>query len=127
MQDITQTTVNGLGSATYVDKVLNATTHTQSNPSLSITGEVDRVYKSLTQDTTSVLDGGKPRFDIVRDNLADTVIWNPWIEKAKGMGDFTPKDGYKHMICVEVGAVNGWVNLDAGEGWEGGQVMKSLL
>jgi glucose-6-phosphate 1-epimerase len=126
-QDITQTTINGLGSATYVDKVLNASTHTQSTPSLSITGEVDRVYKSLTLDTTSVLEGGKPRFDVVRDNLVDTVVWNPWIEKAKGMGDFTPKDGYKHMLCVEVGAVNGWVSLDAGEGWEGGQVMKSLL
>jgi glucose-6-phosphate 1-epimerase len=63
----------------------------------------------------------------VRDNLVDTVVWNPWTEKAKGMGDFSPKDGYKNMLCVEVGAVNGWVTLDAGEGWEGGQVIKSLL
>jgi glucose-6-phosphate 1-epimerase len=103
------------------------TTQQQTNPVLSITGEVDRVYKSLPQDTTSVLEAGKPRFDVVRDNLVDTVIWNPWIEKAKGMADFTPKDGYKNMLCVEVGAVNGWVKLDGGEGWEGGQVIKSLL
>jgi glucose-6-phosphate 1-epimerase len=126
-QDITTTTVSGLGSATYVDKVLNASTHQQTTPALSITGEVDRLYKSLTLDTTSVVESGKPRFDVVRDNLVDTVVWNPWIEKAKGMGDFSPKDGYKNMLCVEVGAVDGWVALDAGEGWEGGQVIKSLL
>jgi len=74
-----------------------------------------------------VVEDGTPRFDVVRDNLVDTVIWNPWIEKAKGMGDFEPKDGYKQMICVEVGAVNGWQKLDGGESWEGGQLIKSLL
>jgi glucose-6-phosphate 1-epimerase len=127
MQDISQTTINGLGSATYIDKVLNATEHQQTSPSLAITGEVDRVYKSLKQNTTSVLEAGKPRFDVIRDNLVDTVTWNPWIEKAKGMGDFEPKDGYKHMLCVEVGAIDGWQKLDGGDAWEGGQMMKSLL
>lgn len=43
------------------------------------------------------------------------------------MGDFEPKDGYKEMLCIEVGAVDSWVKLDGGEGWEGGQIMKSLL
>jgi len=127
VKDISKTTVSGLGSVTYIDKVLNATSHEQTTSSLAITGEVDRLYKSIKIDTTSVLEDGKPRFDVVRDNLSDTVVWNPWIEKAKGMGDFWPQDGYKEMLCVEVGAVNGWVSLDAGEGWEGGQIMKSLL
>lgn len=43
------------------------------------------------------------------------------------MGDFEPKDGYKNMVCVEVGAVNGWTKLEGGESWEGGQLIKSLL
>ena len=107
--------------------MLNATEHQQSTPSVSITGEVDRVYTSLQQNTTSIVEGGQPRFDVVRDNLVDTVVWNPWIEKAKGMGDFEPKDGYKNMVCVEVGAVNGWQKLDGGESWEGGQLVRSLL
>ena len=110
----------------YVDKVLNATSHTQSGD-ISISGEVDRVYKSIPQSTTSVLQSGTPRFDVIRDNLEDTVVWNPWVEKAAGMGDFQPKDGYKNMLCVEVGAVNGWQKLDGGESWEGGQLIKSLL
>jgi glucose-6-phosphate 1-epimerase len=110
----------------YTDKTLNGAVKQQSTPEVTITGEVDRVYKSIPQNTTSVVAAGKPRFDIVRDNLADTVVWNPWREKAAAMADFEPKSGYKNMLCVEVGAVSGWQQLDSGERWEGGQLMKSL-
>lgn len=85
------------------------------------------MYKKIPQSTTTVLEDGKPRFDVVRDNLEDTVVWNPWSEKAKAIGDFAPKDGFKNMICVEVGAVAGWQKLEPGETWEAGQVIKSLL
>lgn len=111
----------------YIDKVLDAKESTESNDQIKITGEVDRVYKNIPQDTTSVLEGGTPRFDVVRDNLSDSVVWNPWIEKAKSIGDFAPKDGYKNMICVEVGALDGWQKLDGGETFEGGQIMRSHL
>nr|POE64973.1 glucose-6-phosphate 1-epimerase [Quercus suber] len=107
--------------------MLNATEHQQSSPSLQIAGEVDRVYKSIKQDTTSIVEDGKPHLDIIRDNLEDSVVWNPWIEKSKGMGDFEPKDGYKQMVCVEVGSVNGWQKLEPGETFEGGQIVKSHL
>jgi glucose-6-phosphate 1-epimerase len=48
-QDITKIQINGLGSTTYTDKVLNATEHTQTDPSIKIAGETDRVYKSIKQ------------------------------------------------------------------------------
>jgi glucose-6-phosphate 1-epimerase len=111
----------------YVDKVLNGSVMEQSAPEVTISSEVDRVYRSIQQNTTSVVVGGRPRFDVVRDNLTDTVIWNPWREKAAAMGDFEPKNGYMKMLCVEVGAVAGWLSLDGGESWEGGQLIKSLL
>ena len=124
---MTRCTINGLGSTTYIDKVLDASEHQQTEPGVKISGECDRVYKSIKQDTTSVLQDGKSRFDIQRDNLADSVVWNPWIEKAKGMSDFEPNDGYKNMICVEVGAVDGWQKLESGDTFEGGQIVKSHL
>lgn len=127
INDITKTQVNGLLGVQYIDKVLNASTNDQKDASVAITGEVDRVYKSIPQDTTTIVEGGSPRFDVVRDNLQDTVVWNPWKEKAASMGDFSPDDGYKNMICVEVGTVNGWQKLDKGEVFEGGQTIKSLL
>ncbi|KXT00266.1 hypothetical protein AC578_1230 [Pseudocercospora eumusae] len=123
--DISKTAITGLGSTTYIDKMLNATEQQQTDPQLRITGEVDRVYKSIKQDTTSIVVDGKPHLDVVRDNLEDSVVWNPWIEKAKGMGDFEPKDGYKNMVCVEVGAVDGWQKLEPGETFEGGQILKA--
>ncbi|ORY04125.1 galactose mutarotase-like domain-containing protein [Clohesyomyces aquaticus] len=127
IKDISKVSITGLLGVEYVDKVLNASTHKQSDAAVTITGEVDRVYSSIPQDTTSVLEDGKPRFDVVRDNLSDTVVWNPWTEKAKAMGDFSPDTGFKEMVCVEVGSVNGWQKLDKGEVFEGGQTIKSLL
>ncbi|PVI05099.1 galactose mutarotase-like protein [Periconia macrospinosa] len=126
VNDISKVAINGLTGVSYIDKVLDASTHSQSG-SITITGEVDRVYQSIPQDTTSVVEDGTPRFDVVRDNLPDTVVWNPWVEKAKAMGDFAPDEDYKHMVCVEVGAVNGWQKLEKGEVFEGGQTIKSLL
>lgn len=125
---IAQTRVAGLLGAAYVDKVLGATRHDETHAALPITGEVDRVYAGLAQDTTSIVDAdGKTLFDVQRDNLRDTVVWNPWIEKAKAMGDFKPDDGYKNMLCVEVGAVDGWQRLEAGETFEAGQLITSHL
>jgi len=127
IQDISTTTITGLSGVEYVDKVLNATTHTQASNEIKIEGEVDRVYTKIPQNTTTILEKGTPRFDVVRDKLVDTVLWNPAKEKAAGMGDFEPKDGWKNMVCVEVGAVGGWTSLEGGEEWEGGQTVKALL
>lgn len=107
--------------------MLNASEHQQSSHELRISGETDRVYKDIKQDTTSIVQDGKPYLDVQRDGVHDSVVWNPWIEKAKGMGDFEPKDGYKNMVCVEVGAVDGWQKLEPGETFEGGQIVKSHL
>ena len=126
-QDISKVQINGLGSTTYIDKVLNASEHQQSTPSLSITGETDRVYKSIKQDTTSITQDGRPRLDVTRDNLDDSVVWNPWIEKTKAMSDLRPEDAYKRFVCVEVGSVDGWQKLEGGETFEGGQIVKCHL
>jgi glucose-6-phosphate 1-epimerase len=73
-----------------------------------------------------IKEGGKETFSIVRDNLNEIVVWNPWEAGAKATADFEPKDGYKEMVCVEAGAVKGWVKLEGGESWEGGQVVTAL-
>lgn len=111
----------------YVDKVLNAKEGTESSNDIRITGEIDRVYKDIKQNTTTVKEGGKPRLDVVRNNLSDSVIWNPWKEKAKAMSDFAPADGYKTLVCVESGSVDGWHSLEPMATWEAGQTAKALL
>lgn len=73
-----------------------------------------------------VTEGGSKVFSIVRDNLNDVVVWNPWTEKAAGIGDFAPKDGFKQMICVEAGTVKGWQTLESGDAFEGAQTITAL-
>ena len=126
-QDISKVKVTGLSGIRYIDKILNATEHDSKGNELRFEGTVDRVYKSFTQDTTSILVDDKPRLDVIRDNMQDTVIWNPWKEGAEAIADFEPKDGYKNMVCVEAGAVNGWITLEAQDGFEAGQILKSYL
>jgi len=66
---------------------------------------------------------GKEVYKVMRDGLRDVVVWNPWVDKAHSMADFEPKDGYKNMICIEAGSVRDWTKLEAGEAFEGGQMI----
>lgn len=95
---------------------------------MTITGETDRVYTPAKgpSEPVAVSEDGKPLFSILRDNLNDLVVWNPWTEKAAGMGDFAPKDGFKQMICVEAGSVQGFQTLEPGEASESAQVIAVL-
>ncbi|KAF9885836.1 hypothetical protein FE257_012308 [Aspergillus nanangensis] len=130
IEDISQIRVKNLESTTYVDKTQNASEHTESSPALEINKETDRVYKSLDPKVPIVVasaSDNKPVFSVARQGLNDVVVWNPWIEKAKGMADFGPDEAYKNMICVEAGSVVGWQSLDAGEFWEGSQTIRPRL
>lgn len=123
-QDITTVEVGGLEDSAYVDKVDGLQTKTQSS-AVAITSETDRVYTPAKGPSHPLVisEGGAPRFSIVRDKLDQVVVWNPWVDKAAGMADFGPDDGYKNMICVEAGAVNGWTKLDKGDAYEGAQTI----
>jgi len=128
LKDITQVSIKGLESASYVDKIDGA--KTKSEPAegvVTIAGEVDRVYTPSEErpgeQAVSVLEGGKTRFTVTRDNLANVVVWNPWTDKAAGMADFEPKDGFKNMLCIEPGSVSGWQTLEKGDAFEGAQTI----
>lgn len=122
--DVTKVSVTGLEEAEYVDKVDGATTKKQDG-SVSIASETDRIYTPVKGHSEPVVvnEGGEKVFSVVRDNLDDVVVWNPWIEKAAGMGDFEPKDGWKNMLCIEAGAVKGWQKLEPGDQFEGAQTI----
>lgn len=129
-QDIADVRVRNLKGTTYVDKVANSAVKTEDNTEVAIDGETDRVYQSLDLSRPVVIVAGankKPIFSIDREAMSDVVVWNPWINKSKSMADFGPEDGYKNMICVEAGAVNGWQNLEPGDSWEGGQTIRAKL
>ena len=59
---------------------------------------------------------------IKKENLPDTEVWNPWIEKSKAMADFDD-DEYKIMICVEAGYVNQRRVLNSNQSFTMGQLI----
>ena len=58
-------------------------------------------------------------------NFPDTVIWNPWLEKAKEIADFGD-DEYPNMICVESGHVSQPVPLMPGTAFEASQILQVM-
>ncbi|TVY45831.1 Glucose-6-phosphate 1-epimerase [Lachnellula subtilissima] len=127
--DISNISITGLESSSYVDKVaVPISTTTSPSAPVTITSVTDRVYTPAggPEAPVAVLEGRKTKFSIVRDNLNEVVVWNPWTN-SKSIGDFGPVEGWKNMICVEAGAVGGWQKLEAGETWEGGQVITAAI
>ncbi|KAI9245310.1 P-loop containing nucleoside triphosphate hydrolase protein [Sporodiniella umbellata] len=115
----TNSQVQGLISSEYIDKVNGGDNNVEKNDKVTISQEVDRVYKNV-QDKLLLEVGDGTSIGIEKKNLKDTVVWNPWIEKAKSMADFGDEE-YKNMICVEAGSVAEWVKLPAGQSWVAGQ------
>ena len=97
--DVREVAVEGLDGRTYLDKVDAQQRKTQSGP-IRITGETDRVYVN-TPDAVTVHDPAAGRRIVVeKTGSATTVVWNPWVEKAKKMPDFGD-DEWPRMLCVE--------------------------
>jgi glucose-6-phosphate 1-epimerase len=103
VSDVRQVNVEGLAGREYVDKVDGMKRKTQSG-NVAITGETDRVYLS-TPDPVTVHDPAAGRSLVIsRHGSASTVVWNPWVEKAKKMPDFGD-DEWPRMLCVETANV----------------------
>jgi D-hexose-6-phosphate mutarotase len=98
--DVRQTKIDGLGGRTFIDKVDKAARKQQASGSFTLGGETDRVYLD-SPDTVTVDDMGNGRKIVVsKSGSASTVVWNPWVEKAKAMSDFGDEE-WPHMLCIE--------------------------
>lgn len=100
VDDVRNVSIEGLGGRTYLDKTQNMARHMQESRELRIAGETDRHYLG-TRDTVVVNDPGASRRIVVAKEGSDvTVVWNPWIAKAKAMSDFGDEEWTK-MLCIE--------------------------
>ena len=99
VRDVAHTSVIGLEGLRYCDS-LNEQEHTAPNGALHIHSEVDRVYHD-TNTECSLDDPGLGRQIVVaKRNSHSTVVWNPWIERAKHISDLG-SDEYLQMLCIE--------------------------
>ncbi|RNA37478.1 glucose-6-phosphate 1-epimerase, partial [Brachionus plicatilis] len=103
VDDIGKVSVENFKGLNYIDKVKNGANEIEKREAITIDQETDRIYAS-TQNTLFI-NTGNEILTLDKNNLPDTVVWNPWIEKSKQMSDFDDED-FKRMICVEAGKVS---------------------
>jgi glucose-6-phosphate 1-epimerase len=105
VRDVRNVTVTGLEQTEYLDKVTGFDRKNQGGDPIRFTGETDRVYLNTT--ATCVIDdpGARRRVAIRKTGSEATVVWNPWIAKARAMPDFGD-DEWPGMVCVETCNVN---------------------
>jgi len=113
--DISAVSVTGLKGVDYLDSLEGRQRKTESDDGVGFTGEVDRIYINTPQ-AVEIRDESLRRvINVEKEHSLSTVVWNPWIAKAKAMSDYGD-DEYQRMVCVESGnvAVNE-VTLPPGE------------
>ncbi|HEV2949162.1 MAG TPA: D-hexose-6-phosphate mutarotase [Gemmataceae bacterium] len=106
--------LQGLESVHYLDKTDSNRKKAQQGP-ITITAETDRVY--LNTKTAIELEDHdlRRRITVAKENSLTTVVWNPWVEKAKAMSDLGDAE-WTQMVCIETSNVSDFaVDLAPGQ------------
>ena len=104
VSDIEQITIAGLEHTDYLDKVEAFARKRQGAAPVHFTGETDRVFIDTTA-TCRIVDPGWSRTIVVgKSGSRSTVVWNPWLERARAFSDFGD-DEWRRMVCVETANV----------------------
>jgi glucose-6-phosphate 1-epimerase len=104
VSDARQITLRGLAGASYDDKVSGARGCVEGASPLGFSAETDRVYTSTARVTVDDPARGR-RLIVDKTASRSTVVWNPWIDKAKRMADFGD-DEWPEMVCIEAANVS---------------------
>lgn len=105
--------ISGLEGCGYQDNLDNRRECFGDEKRLKIDREIDRIYSG----TPGILEiddvTGNRRITVSKVGTPDAVVWNPWIERSKQIGDLEAEE-YLRFICLEPGAIINPVQLKAG-------------
>ncbi|MDF1876045.1 D-hexose-6-phosphate mutarotase [Sulfurimonas sp. SAG-AH-194-I05] len=96
ISNIDDVSIKGLENKPYLDALTNEK-HMQEG-TITFNAEVDAVYQEV--DKEIILKDKKREVTINNEGSSSVVVWNPWIEKGKGMSGMA-KEGYKEFVCIE--------------------------
>lgn len=106
ISDIIHVSVEGLAGREYIDRVPGRNdARCLQTGSVTINGEVDRIYLDAPCTATIIDQGLRRQIQIHKQGSQTYVVWNPGAEKAAKFGDMAP-DAYRQMLCVET--TNAW-------------------
>jgi glucose-6-phosphate 1-epimerase len=97
--DISQVRIRGLDGIHYLDKTDGNREKVQQGE-LAVAAETDSVYLDTAHTVELVDPSLHRRIQVSKENSLATVVWNPWIEKAKAMSDLGGDD-WKQFVCIE--------------------------
>jgi D-hexose-6-phosphate mutarotase len=104
VSDIRRVTVTGLAGTEYLDKMEGLALKQQGDAPMSFAGETDRIFLD-TEATCTIHDPGLGRqIRVAKRGSLSTIVWNPWIAKARAMPDFGD-DEWPEMLCIETANV----------------------
>ncbi len=116
VSDLENVTISGLHKNVYTNAGSNDEI-IQDDELVKIKKEENRRYLSHTGDCVITDTKYGRKINVAKKGSNVTVVWNPFSETAKNIGDM-PDDGYKTFVCVE--AVNAYadaVTLAPNEEW----------
>lgn len=106
--DIGDIVITGLEQNPFIDKLAVETDGGHRPPDaapITVSAEIDRIYRDL-QGPIQLRDHDLARtIEISHEGATNAVVWNPWIEKTRRLGDMGPDDAYRTMMCIETGNV----------------------
>ena len=100
VSDVRQVRIRGLEGVSYLDKTAAMARKPGEAEPIAIAAETDRVYLGTSGPVAIEDPGWHRRIVIGKCGSSTTVVWNPWIAKAKTMPDFG-EDEWIEMVCVE--------------------------
>ncbi|EGD75797.1 hypothetical protein PTSG_07916 [Salpingoeca rosetta] len=129
-------TISPLKGSLKLDQLADRASVVEDQEPLTIAQNVDSIYvavpQSLVIDNVATSRAPTPddhstaltrrKLTLDKANLPDTVVWNPWVEKTKAMGDLDDS-AYKQFVCVEAGHVAEKHTLAPGQHFHGGQTL----
>lgn len=102
VSDVRNIEIEGLNGKTYLDKTQGMARQTQNGP-IRIEAETDRVYLDSNGPIT-LRDGARTVRISSLGGVKSSVVWNPWIEKARSLPDLGDEE-WTQFVCIESGVI----------------------
>lgn len=91
--------IHGLDGVSFIDQLKPDTLNRQVGP-VVIREETDNIYLDTAGPCVLEDPNLHRRIVVEKGGSRSTVVWNPWIAKARRMADFGD-DEYREMVCIE--------------------------
>ena len=100
VSDVRRIRLRGLENTEYLDKVDGGAKRREGAAPIALSGETDRIYLATSSPCSVDDPDWNRRIVIAKSGSCSTVVWNPWLEKARAMGDLG-ESNWSGMVCVE--------------------------